>query len=84
MKSALVEKRLVEEASVLKKVVEVLLVITEEEARRVPFNVSVLTAERYRRTSPNEIPPVFVVDEAKESVANGVVVPRPRRFVEEA
>jgi hypothetical protein len=46
IKDAYEEKRLVEEARVLKNVLEVLLVITDEEARRAPFSVSVLTAER--------------------------------------
>jgi hypothetical protein len=43
---ALVEKRLVEDASVAKNVVDVLLVITDEEARRAPFNARVFTADR--------------------------------------
>ena len=45
VKEAKEEKRFVEEAKVLKSVVEVLLVITEDEARRVPLNVSVLAAD---------------------------------------
>jgi hypothetical protein len=50
-------KRLVEEASSLNSVVDVLFVITDDEARRVPFKVSVLLLDLYRRTSPNDIPP---------------------------
>ena len=46
VKEAKEEKRFVEEAKVLKSVVEVLLVITEDEARRVPAKARVLTAER--------------------------------------
>ena len=46
MKFANDEKRFVEEASVLKSVVDVLLVITDEEARSVPVSVRVLRAER--------------------------------------
>jgi hypothetical protein len=45
MKEAYDEKRLVEEARVLKNVLEVLLVITDEEARSAPFNVNVLAAD---------------------------------------
>ena len=45
-KLAPVAKRLVEDANVLKSVVEVLLVITEEEASKVPVRATVLTAER--------------------------------------
>jgi hypothetical protein len=47
LKVALVEKRFVEEARVLKSVVDVALVITEEDARSVPVRVKVLEAERY-------------------------------------
>lgn len=43
---ALVEKRLVDEARVLKSVVVVLLVITDDDARRVPVSATVLTADR--------------------------------------
>ncbi len=91
MKLAPVAKRLVEDARVLKsvvvvaelakKLVEVALAITEEEARRVPFNVIVLAADLYTSTSPNDIPPVEDVDDARESREAGVVVPNPRRLV---
>jgi hypothetical protein len=45
-KFAPVAKRLVEEARVLKSVVEVLLVMTDEDASNVPVRATVLTAER--------------------------------------
>ena len=45
-KLAPVAKRLVDDAKVAKSVVLVLLVITEDEARRVPESVTVLRAER--------------------------------------
>lgn len=44
-KVAKVEKRFVDEARVLKSDVVVLLVMTEEEASKVPVRVSVLTAD---------------------------------------
>lgn len=44
-KFAPVAKRFVDDAKVLKSVVEVLLVITEEEARKVPVRARVLTAD---------------------------------------
>jgi hypothetical protein len=45
IKLALEEKRLVEDARVLKSVVDVLLVITDEEASNAPVRVSVFTAD---------------------------------------
>ena len=81
MKLANEEKRLVEEARSLYRVVVVLLVITEEDARRVPFRVRVLTADLYRDTSPNDRPPARFVEEARERRDSGVVVPSPRRLL---
>jgi hypothetical protein len=74
------EKRLVEDARVEKNVVEVLLVITDDDANSAPFNVSVFADERYRDTSPNDIPPTSDVEEAKDRRASGVVVPNPKRL----
>ena len=45
MKLALDAKRLVEDASVENSVVEVLLVMIEDEAKRAPFRVSVFVAD---------------------------------------
>lgn len=61
--------------------VEVELVITDDDASKVPGSVNVLTEERYSRVSPKEIPPVVEVEEARESIEVGVVVPSPRRLV---
>ena len=43
----------------------------------MPGKVSVLTDERYRSVSPNAIPPVVAVEEARVRIDDGVVVPRP-------
>ena len=43
----------------------------------MPGKVSVLTDERYRSVSPNAIPPVAAVEEARVRIDDGVVVPRP-------
>ena len=67
-------------AFVEKRFVDVPLVMTEEEARRVPVRESVLAAERYKETSLKEMPPASVVEAPNESVEIGVVVPKPRRW----
>ena len=77
-----VVKKLVEVAEVAVKFVvpiedEVALVMTEDDARRVPGNVKVLTEERYRRVSPNAIPALVAVEEARVKIEEGVVVPSP-------
>ena len=59
------------------RLVEVLLKITDDEARNVPANASVLTAERYSTESPNAIPPVDEVEDARVITDEGVVVPNP-------
>ena len=43
----------------------------------MPGKVRVLTDERYRSVSPNAIPPVVAVEEARVRIDDGVVVPRP-------
>ena len=60
--------------------VEVLLVIIDDDARSAPFNVRVFADERYSDTSPNDIPPTNDVEEASDSRASGVVVPKPKRL----
>ncbi len=49
----------------------------DDDAKKVPGRVRVLTAERYRRVSPNAIPPVVAVEEARVRMEDGVVVPMP-------
>jgi len=64
-------------ALVIPKLVEVPLVNIDEDARRVPVNERVFTADRYKVASPNAIPPVDEVEEARVRIDEGVVVPSP-------
>ena len=83
VKNPLVAKMLVEVAfknvapPVTPRFVDVLFAITEDDARKVPAKARVLTAERYSTESPNAIPPVDEVEDARVITDEGVVVPNP-------
>ena len=72
---------LVNAALVAKIFVVVAEVNTVEEARSVPGSVRVLTEDRYRSVSPNAIPALVAVEEARVRIEAGVVVPSPRRLL---